>query len=106
MTDPAIPTDAAAQGAIAEAAFMTGLERNSDAVAMAAYAPLFVNDARGFRAWPTNLIVFDSTRCPARPPFTLSFAISNISVPLQTYVVTMKGRNADDEDDKSHSNVR
>lgn len=50
------------QGAIAEAAFMTGLERNSDVVAMAAYAPLFVNDQRGFRVWPTNLIVFDSTR--------------------------------------------
>lgn len=67
VTGPATPPgSAAAQGAIAEAAFMTGLERNSDAVAMAAYAPLFVNDARGFRAWPTNLIVFDSTRYPAR----------------------------------------
>lgn len=45
------------RGAIGEAAFMTGLERNSDVVAMAAYAPLFchVNHKR----WPINLINFD-----------------------------------------------
>ena len=47
-------------GALAEAAFLTGVERNSDLVKMASYAPLFenVND----RVWPTNLIWFDSYR--------------------------------------------
>lgn len=40
---------------------MTGLERNSEAVEMAAYAPLLVHEhAYG---WPTNLIVFDNYRC-------------------------------------------
>lgn len=39
---------------------MTGLERNSDIVLMAAYAPLFVHTNN--RIWPTNLIVFDNHR--------------------------------------------
>ncbi len=39
---------------------MTGLERNSQAVEMAAYAPLFVHSE--FRGWPTNLIVLDNHR--------------------------------------------
>lgn len=45
---------------------MTGLERNSEVVEMAAYAPLLVNTHS--RAWPTNLIVFDNHRC--RPSAT------------------------------------
>lgn len=47
-------------GAVAEAAFMTGLERNGAAVPLAAYAPLFVN--WNDRTWPTNMIVFDNHR--------------------------------------------
>jgi alpha-N-arabinofuranosidase len=43
--------------AVAEAAFMTGMERNGGAVAAAAYAPLFVRTQD--RPWPTDLIVFD-----------------------------------------------
>jgi alpha-L-arabinofuranosidase len=46
------------RGAIGEAAWMTGLERNSDMVTMSAYAPLFCNV--NHRAWPINLINFDS----------------------------------------------
>ena len=48
------------RGAIGEAAFMTGMERNSDVVAMAAYAPLFCN--ANHKRWPINLINFDSAR--------------------------------------------
>jgi hypothetical protein len=48
-------------GAVAEAGFMTGLERNSKVVRAAAYAPLFVNT--NSRPWPTNMIVFDNQRC-------------------------------------------
>jgi alpha-L-arabinofuranosidase len=48
------------RGAIGEAAFMTGMERNSDVVAMACYAPLFCN--ANHKRWPVNLINFDSTR--------------------------------------------
>lgn len=46
------------RAAVGEAAFMTGLERNSDVVAMAAYAPLFTNIHH--RAWNPDLINFDS----------------------------------------------
>ncbi|GAB4817965.1 hypothetical protein N2152v2_005011 [Parachlorella kessleri] len=45
-------------GAVSEAAFMTGLERNGDIVHMAAYAPLFVHTNN--RPWPTNMIVIDN----------------------------------------------
>ena len=46
------------RAAIGEAAYMTGLERNSDIVTMAAYAPLFTNVHH--RAWNPDLINFDS----------------------------------------------
>ena len=48
------------QAAIAEAGFMTGVERNSQQVAMAAFAPLLShwND----RACPHNMIIFDNRR--------------------------------------------
>lgn len=39
---------------------MTGLERKSDIVNMAAYAPLFVNTHN--RAWNPDAIVFDNHR--------------------------------------------
>ncbi len=44
--------------AVAEAAFMTGMERNGDVVAMSSYAPLFVHPA--WKTWNPNAIVFDS----------------------------------------------
>ena len=48
------------RGAIGEAAWMTGMERNSDVVVMAAYAPLFCHAQH--KAWPVNLINFDNHR--------------------------------------------
>ena len=46
--------------ALAEAAYWTGLERNSDMVVMATYAPLFCK--KGFNKWNSNFIWFDN-RC-------------------------------------------
>jgi alpha-L-arabinofuranosidase len=46
--------------ALAEAAFMTGLERNSDIVQMASYAPLLAN-LNGYQ-WLPDLIYYDSSR--------------------------------------------
>jgi alpha-N-arabinofuranosidase len=46
--------------ALADAAFMTGLERNSDVVEMACYAPLLVNVNPGGRQWSLNLIGYDA----------------------------------------------
>ena len=47
-------------GALAEAAFLMGLERNGDIVRICSYAPLFVNV--NDRSWPVNLIEFDNAR--------------------------------------------
>ena len=45
------------EGALAEAAFMTGMERNSDVVVMSSYAPLFAR--LGYTQWSPDLIWFD-----------------------------------------------
>ena len=51
------------RGALAEAAFMTGMERNADVVFMSSYAPLFANI--NYKKWNPDLIYFDSSRvCP------------------------------------------
>jgi alpha-L-arabinofuranosidase len=55
------------RGAIGEAAFMTGLERNSDHVIMASYAPLLVN--LNHRAWNPDLINFDSEKWYGLPSY-------------------------------------
>ena len=55
------------RAAIGEAAFMTGLERNSDIVVMASYAPLLVN--LNHRAWNPDLINFDSARWYGLPSY-------------------------------------
>jgi alpha-L-arabinofuranosidase len=64
-------TQGAGQGnlraAIGEAAFMTGIERNSDVVTMASYAPLFVNV--NHRAWNPDMISFDSSRWFGSPSY-------------------------------------
>ena len=55
------------QAALAEAALMTGLERNSDVVIMAAYAPLF--NRPGWSQWTPDLIWFDNTRVYGTPSY-------------------------------------
>lgn len=54
-------------GALGEAAFMIGFERNGDLVTMSSYAPLFYNT--NDRAWPVNLIGFDNSRCFGQPSY-------------------------------------
>ncbi len=53
--------------AIAEAAFMTGMERNSDHVIMSSYAPLFANV--NAKAWNPDLIYFDSNKVYGTPSY-------------------------------------
>jgi alpha-L-arabinofuranosidase len=63
--------------ALADAAFLMGLEKNSDAVSMECYAPLLVNvspadEAKGYpRAWQwnTNLIGYDALRSFGSPSY-------------------------------------
>jgi len=53
--------------AMAEAAFMTGLERNADVVNMASYAPLFAH-VEGWQ-WTPDLIWFDNLRSFGTPSY-------------------------------------
>lgn len=55
------------RGAIAEAAFMTGMERNSDIVTMSSYAPLFANV--NAKNWNPDLIYFDSANVCGTPSY-------------------------------------
>ncbi|MCX7044759.1 MAG: hypothetical protein NTX50_04625 [Candidatus Sumerlaeota bacterium] len=55
------------KGALAEAAFMMGFERNSESIFMASYAPLFYHIKD--RKWPVNLIGFDASRCFGTPSY-------------------------------------
>ena len=57
----------ALQAAVAEAAFMTGMERNSPTVRMASYAPLFVNTHN--RAWGPDAIVFNTRKAYGIPSY-------------------------------------
>ena len=53
--------------ALSEAAFIMGMERNSDVVKMSSYAPLFENENR--RDWPCNLIHINSTEVYGRASY-------------------------------------
>lgn len=55
------------RAAVGEAAFMTGMERNSDVVLMASYAPLFANV--NYKKWNPDLIDFDSSRVYGLPSY-------------------------------------
>lgn len=57
------------QAALGDAAWLTGLERNSDIVELEAYAPLFVNVNRGAWQWRTNLIGYDALRSFGSPAY-------------------------------------
>ena len=64
-------------GAIGDAAYMTGLERNSDIVIMASYAPLFVNVSPGGMQWPTDLIGYDAIGSYGSPAFYAQVMFNN-----------------------------
>lgn len=53
--------------AISEAAFILGMERNSDVVKMTSYAPLFENVNK--KDWPCNLIHFNSNQTYGRASY-------------------------------------
>jgi alpha-N-arabinofuranosidase len=55
--------------ALGDAAFMTGLERNSDLVVMASYAPLFVNVNPGGMQWSSDLIGYDALNSYGSPSY-------------------------------------
>jgi alpha-N-arabinofuranosidase len=55
--------------ALGDAAWMTGLERNSDLIVMAGYAPLLVNENPGGMQWETDLIGYDTLTSYGSPSY-------------------------------------
>ncbi len=73
--------------ALSDAAWMTGLERNSDLVVMASYAPLLVNVNPLAAQWGTNLIGYDAKQSFGSPSY---YAQSMFSGYLGNQVVASK----------------
>ena len=55
--------------ALGDAAWMTGMERNSDLIIMASYAPLFVNVNPGGMQWESDLIGYDALSSYGSPGY-------------------------------------
>ncbi len=55
--------------ALGDAAWLTGLERNSDLVVMASYAPMFVNVNPGGMQWHPDLIGYDGLSSYGSPSY-------------------------------------
>ena len=55
--------------ALGDAAWMTGMERNSDIVIMASYAPLLVNVNPGGMQWESDLIGYDVLKSYGSPSY-------------------------------------
>ena len=55
--------------ALADAAFIMGLEQNADAIPMECYAPLLVNVNPGAGQWGTNLIGYDALNSFGSPSY-------------------------------------
>ncbi|MDB5014167.1 MAG: Alpha-L-arabinofuranosidase [Daejeonella sp.] len=83
------------QTAIAEAAFLTGLERNADVVQMASYAPLFAH-VDGWQ-WTPDMIWVDNTRSYGTPNyyvqklFSLNKGTNVVPVLVDNQTVTGQG---------------
>src|SRR6185437_7643178 len=74
--------------ALGDAAWMTGMERNSDLVIMASYAPLFVNVSPGGMQWKSDLIGYDALHVFGSPSYyaqkLFSTHLGNKIIPLTT----------------------
>jgi alpha-N-arabinofuranosidase len=63
--------------ALGDAAWLAGLERNSDLVVMSSYAPLFVNVNPGGMQWRTDLIGFDAVTSYGSPSYYVQKMFNN-----------------------------
>ncbi|XP_022766566.1 alpha-L-arabinofuranosidase 1 isoform X2 [Durio zibethinus] len=100
--------------ALAEAGFLIGLEKNSDVVQMASYAPLFVNS--NDRRWNPDAIVFNSSQVYGTPSywvqhfFTESSGATLLNATLQTNSSTSLVASAitwqNSEDDQTYIRIK
>lgn len=72
--------------ALADAAFMAGMERNADVVEMSCYAPLLVNVNPGGMQWQSNLVGYDVKTSYGSPSYhaqkMFSNYLGNVSLPV------------------------
>jgi alpha-N-arabinofuranosidase len=76
--------------ALGDAAWMTGMERNSDHVVMSCYAPLFVNVNPGAMRWESDLIGYNAIASFGSPSY---YAQKMFSSYLGDKVVPVSGEN-------------
>lgn len=62
------------EGALAEAAFLTGVERNADVVVLASYAPLFARI--NYTQWSPDMIWFDAENAYGTPSYYVQLMYS------------------------------
>ncbi|KAG2614695.1 hypothetical protein PVAP13_3NG010800 [Panicum virgatum] len=77
---------------LAEAAFLTGVEKNSDYIQMASYAPMFVNEKD--RTWSPDAIVFNSWQQYGTPSYWMQTFFRESSGAL-IHPVTITSRYSD-----------
>jgi alpha-L-arabinofuranosidase len=94
------------QAALADAAWLTGLERNSDLIIMSCYAPLFVNVNPGGMQWSTDLIGYNAMSSYGSPSY---YAQAMFGTHVGTEIVSSTLSNAGERvyssvtrDDKAH----
>lgn len=77
-------------GALSEAAFIMGMERNSDLVTMTSYAPLFENSNR--RKWPVNMMMLNNHQIIGRSSYYVQqlYANNRPSYNLSTHLLDEK----------------
>jgi alpha-N-arabinofuranosidase len=63
--------------ALGDAAWMTGMERNSDIILMSCYAPLFVNVNTGGMQWESDLIGYNTLTSYGSPSYYAQVMFSN-----------------------------
>lgn len=63
--------------ALGDAAWMTGMERNSDIIILASYAPLFVNVNPGGMQWRSDLIGYDTLTSYGSPSYYAQVIFGN-----------------------------
>jgi alpha-N-arabinofuranosidase len=80
--------------ALGDAAWMTGMERNSDVVVIASYAPLFVNVNTGGMQWKSDLIGYNALSSYGSPSY---YAQAIFAKYLGTEVVASELKDAGDK---------
>lgn len=84
--------------ALGDAAWLTGLERNSDIVKLSCYAPLLVNVNPGASQWGTNLIGYDAIGSYGSPSYYVQTMFANnrgdLVLPVDVVPQAVTGANA------------